>query len=171
GPLYPTWVTSFVLLVLFFLYGMWYGLVYRRWSLVGLVAFIAAQVLVALAVVVVVTLTHNWTAFGHFFTTLQAPALTGVLAALSIALGLGGVTTLRRGTHLGTPRATARLARRLPASPAGPCPPRPFGARPARPVGRGRAGRSRSSVAAMLSIQILPLSMPSRSSSGAREQS
>src|SRR5262249_56269055 len=75
GPWYQTWVTSFVLLVLFFLYGMWYGLVYRRWSLVGLVAFIAAQVLVALAVVVVVTLTHNWTAFGHFFTTLQAPAL------------------------------------------------------------------------------------------------
>src|SRR5215471_15727807 len=82
----------------FFLYGMWYGLVYRRWSLVGLVAFIAAQVLVALAVVVVVTLTHNWTAFGHFFTTLQAPALTGVLAALSIALGLGGFTTMRRVT-------------------------------------------------------------------------
>src|SRR5215510_9655323 len=98
GPWYQTWVTSFVLLVLFFLYGMWYGLVYRRWSLVGLVAFIAAQVLVALAVVVVVTLTHNWTAFGHFFTTLQASALTGVLAALSIALGLGGFTTMRRVT-------------------------------------------------------------------------
>jgi len=98
GPWYQTWVTSFVLLVLFFLYGMWYGLVYRRWSLVGLVAFIAAQVLVALAVVVVVTLTHNWTAFGHFFTTLQAPALTGVLTALSIALGLGGFTTMRRVT-------------------------------------------------------------------------
>jgi len=98
GPWYQTWVTSFVLLVLFFLYGMWYGLVYRRWSLVGLAAFIAAQVLVALAVVVVVTLTHNWTAFGHFFTTLQAPALTGVLAALSIALGLGGFTTMRRVT-------------------------------------------------------------------------
>jgi hypothetical protein len=98
GPWYQTWVTSFVLLVLFFGYGVWYGLVYRRWSVVGLVTFIIAQMLVALAVVAVVTLTHNWTAFGHFFTTVQAPALTGVLAALTIALGLGGYTTMRRVT-------------------------------------------------------------------------
>ena len=46
----------------------------------------------------VVTLTHNWTAFGHFFTTVQAPALTGVLAALTLVLGLGGFSTLRRAT-------------------------------------------------------------------------
>jgi hypothetical protein len=98
GPWYQTWVTSFVLLVLFFGYGVWYGLVYRRWSVVGLVTFIIAQMLVALAVVAVVTLTHNWTAFGHFFTTVQAPALIGVLAALTIALGLGGYTTMRRVT-------------------------------------------------------------------------
>lgn len=98
GPWYQTWVTSFVLLVLFFLYGMWYGLVYRRWSVVGIVSFVVAQMLVALAGVAVVTLTHDWTAFGHFFTTLQAPALTGVLAALTIALGLGGFTTIRRVT-------------------------------------------------------------------------
>jgi hypothetical protein len=32
GPWYQTWLMSFVLLVLFFLYGMWYGLVFRRWS-------------------------------------------------------------------------------------------------------------------------------------------
>ena len=98
GPWYQTWVSSFVLLVLFFLYGMWYGLVYRRWSLIGLVTFIIAQMLVALAVVAVVTLTHNWHAFGHFFTAVQAPALTGVLAALTVALGLGGFSTLRRAT-------------------------------------------------------------------------
>jgi hypothetical protein len=98
GPWYQTWVTSFVLLVLFFLYGMWYGLVYRRWNLFGLLTFAAAQVLVAVAVVALVTLTHSWTAFGHFFTTVQAPARTGVLAVLSIALGLGGFGTIRRAT-------------------------------------------------------------------------
>jgi len=98
GPWYQTWVTSFVLLVLFFLYGMWYGLVYRRWNLFGLLAFAAAQVLLVLAVVALLTLTDGWTAFGHFFTTLQAPALAGVLAALAIALGLGGLTTMRRVT-------------------------------------------------------------------------
>jgi len=35
---------------------------------------------------------------GHFFTTLTAPALTGVLAAVAVALGLGGLTTIRRVT-------------------------------------------------------------------------
>src|SRR5215831_5022063 len=74
GPWYQTWLTSFVLLVLFFLYGMWYGLVFRRWSLLGLVAFIGAQMLAALAVVVAVSLTSNWHAFGHFFAALTVPA-------------------------------------------------------------------------------------------------
>ena len=96
GPWYQTWVTSFVLLVLFFLYGMWYGLVYRRWGLVGLITFVVAQMLAALAVVAVVTLTRNWATFGHFFTSVQAPVLTGVLAALTIVLGLGGFSTIRR---------------------------------------------------------------------------
>jgi hypothetical protein len=36
--------------------------------------------------------------FGHFFITLTAPALTGVLAAVAVALGLGGLTTIRRVT-------------------------------------------------------------------------
>jgi hypothetical protein len=98
GPWYQTWVTSFVLLVLFFLYGMWYGLVYRRWNLFGLLTFAAAQVLVAVAVAALLTLTHSWTAFGHFFTTVQAPARTGVLAALGIVLGIGGLGTIRRVT-------------------------------------------------------------------------
>ena len=73
GPWYQTWLTSFVLLVLFFGYGMWYGLVYRRWNLPGLLAFIAAQILVALGAVVAVSLTHHWAAAGHFFTTITAP--------------------------------------------------------------------------------------------------
>ena len=71
---------------------------YRRWSLLGLTAFIAAQMLVALAVVVAVSLTHSWLAVGQFFATVTAPALTGVLAAIAVALGLGGLTTLRRVT-------------------------------------------------------------------------
>lgn len=46
----------------------------------------------------VVTLTHHWTAFGLFSTIVQAPALIGVLAALTVALGLGGLSTIRRAT-------------------------------------------------------------------------
>jgi hypothetical protein len=98
GPWYQTWPTSFMLLVLFFAYGMWYGLVYRRWSLSGLVAFIAAQILVALGVAIAMSLTHSWAAAGQFFTTITAPTITGVLAALAMALGLGGLVTIRRIT-------------------------------------------------------------------------
>ena len=51
-----------------------------------------------LAVIIAVSTTSNWTAVGHFFTTLTALALTGVLAAVAVALGLGGLTTIRRVT-------------------------------------------------------------------------
>jgi hypothetical protein len=34
----------------------------------------------------------------HFFATITAPTLTGVLAALTVALGLGGLATIRRVT-------------------------------------------------------------------------
>jgi hypothetical protein len=98
GPWYQTWLMSFVLLELFFLYGMWYGLVFRRWNLPGLLAFIAAQITLALAVVVVVSMTHDWHAFAHFFTTVTALTLTGVLAAIALTMGFGGFTTLRRVT-------------------------------------------------------------------------
>lgn len=98
GPWYQTWLSSSVLLVLFFLYGLWYGLVYRRWSLPGLVAFIAAQILVGLLALIVVSATHNWSAVGHFFTTLTALTLTGVLAVVAAALGAGGLSTIRRVT-------------------------------------------------------------------------
>jgi len=98
GPWYQTWMTSFVLLVVFWLYGMWCGLVHRRWSLPGLTAFFAAQVLVALLFVVAVSLAHDWAAVAHFFSTVTAPALTGVLAATAGALGLGGFATMRRVT-------------------------------------------------------------------------
>jgi hypothetical protein len=98
GPWYQTWLTSFVLLVLFALYGVWYGLVSRRWNVPGLVTFIAAQVVVALLAVVAISATHDWSAAGHFFTTLTALALTGVLAVVAAAMGAGGLSTIRRVT-------------------------------------------------------------------------
>jgi hypothetical protein len=53
---------------------------------------------VALLVVVAVSMTYNWSAFGHFFTTVTALALTGVLAVLAAAMGLGGLSTIRQVT-------------------------------------------------------------------------
>ena len=61
GPWYLTWLSTFVGLTLLFVYGMWYGIVYRRWGALGTIAFIAAQVTVALAAVVIITWAHGWT--------------------------------------------------------------------------------------------------------------
>lgn len=98
GSWYVTWLTSFVGLMLLFVYGLWFGLVYRRWGLVGLVAFVAAQISVLVAGAVVVTWTDAWHAVGHFFTALSADGLTGLLAALTAVLFAAGFTTMRRLT-------------------------------------------------------------------------
>ncbi len=98
GPWYLTWLTSFVALTLLFVYGMWFGLVYRRWSLVGLAAFLAAQITVLLIGALAATGTHAWHDIGHFFTALSAAGLTGLLAAITVVLFAGGFTTMRRLT-------------------------------------------------------------------------
>ena len=98
GAWYMTWLTSFVLLVLLFLYGMWFGLVYRRWSIFGTVLFSAAQVLVLLGTAVLITWTRSWPAVGEFFGTLSVLSFVGVLAVLAVALGAGGFATMRRVT-------------------------------------------------------------------------
>jgi hypothetical protein len=96
GPWYATWLTAFVVGTMLFIYGMWYGIVYRRWGLVGTVTFVAAQVLVALAGSLAVTWTHAWSSVGGFFTSLTALGLTGVVAALAVVLLAGGHATVRR---------------------------------------------------------------------------
>jgi hypothetical protein len=94
GPWYATWLTAFVAMIMLFVYGMWYGIVYRRWGLIGTVTFIAAQVLVVLAV----TWSHAWPGVGGFFTGLTALGLTGVIAVLAAVLLAGGHATIRRAT-------------------------------------------------------------------------
>jgi hypothetical protein len=98
GPWYLTWLTSFVGLALMFVYGMWYGLVYRRWNLPGLLAFSAIQVTIAVAGAVAAAQADAWPAIGRFFTTLSAAGLTGLLAALTVVLLAGGYATMRRVT-------------------------------------------------------------------------
>ncbi len=96
GPWYLTWLTSFVLLALMFVYGMWFGLVYRRWNLLGLLAFTAAQVIAVLVLVIISA--RAWPTIGHFFTALSAAGLTGLLAAVAVVLLAGGYATMRRVT-------------------------------------------------------------------------
>jgi hypothetical protein len=98
GPWYLTWLTSFVALALLFVYGMWFGIVYRRWNLTGAAAFTVVQVAVVLAAVLFVAWANAWSSVGHFFTGLTAAGLTGLLAGLAALLLAGGHATIRRAT-------------------------------------------------------------------------
>jgi hypothetical protein len=90
GPWYATWLTSFVGLSVLFVYGMWYGIVYYRWGTLGVLAFIAVQVLVALG--------YSWSGVGGHLASLSALDLTGVIAALTVVFLAGGHATIRRVT-------------------------------------------------------------------------
>ncbi len=81
-----------------FISGMWCGLIYQRWNLLGLLAFITALVIVLATGAVIASHAHAWPAIGHFFATLGAAALTGLLAALTVLLLGGGYATMRRVT-------------------------------------------------------------------------
>jgi hypothetical protein len=98
GPWYLTWLTSFVGLALLFVYGMWFGIVYRRWNLIGTTTFIAAQITALLAGILATTRAHAWPGVGRFFTDLTPAGLTGVFAALAVVLLAGGYATIRRAT-------------------------------------------------------------------------
>jgi hypothetical protein len=54
-----------------FIYGMWFGIVYRRWHLIGLNVFIAAQATVLAVAALIVTGVHAWAGVGRFFTGLN----------------------------------------------------------------------------------------------------
>jgi len=91
GPWYATWLTSFVGLSLMFVYGMWYGIVNRRWGMLGLLAFLAVQVLAVLAV-------YSLAGLGRHFASLSALEMTGVIAGLTVVCLAGGHATIRRAT-------------------------------------------------------------------------
>jgi hypothetical protein len=98
GPWYLSWLTTFVGLALILAWGMWFGIVYRRWNVMGLLTFITAQALALTAVLVIIGGRDDWQRVGHFFTTLTIGGLTGLLAALTMALLVGGYATVRRLT-------------------------------------------------------------------------
>ena len=72
---------------------MWYGIVYRRRH-AGRLAFIAVQVLVALAV----TFAYSCSGVGGHLASLSALDLTGVITTLTVVFLAGGHATIRRVT-------------------------------------------------------------------------
>ena len=100
GPWYATWLTSAVGLSALYVYGMWHGIVYHRWGMLGTLAFIAVQALVVVAgrLVMIAGHWHVWSTAGGSSTGLTALGLTGVVAALAVLLLAGGHATIRRAT-------------------------------------------------------------------------
>ncbi|HEX4060928.1 MAG TPA: hypothetical protein VHY58_07890 [Streptosporangiaceae bacterium] len=96
GPWYLTLPTSFVALAVMFAWGMWFGLIYQRWNLAGLTAFVAAQITVVTIALVIAFQAHIWPGVGRFFTVLSIGGLTGALAVLAMLLLAGGYATIRR---------------------------------------------------------------------------
>jgi hypothetical protein len=98
GPWYLTWLTSVVLLTLMFVCGMWVGLIYRRWGMLGLLSFAGVLGTASVVGVVAISNAKAWPSLGQFFTTISTAGLTGVLAALAIVLLAGGYATMRHVT-------------------------------------------------------------------------
>ncbi|MFJ2634703.1 hypothetical protein ACIO6U_22570 [Streptomyces sp. NPDC087422] len=98
GAWYVSWLTAAVAFFLLFVYGMWYGLVFRRAGLPGATAFGGAQLGVLALVALIATWAHGWKGIGHFFAGLTALGVTGVLAAVVAVLLAGGFATVHRMT-------------------------------------------------------------------------
>ncbi|MFB7619904.1 hypothetical protein [Kitasatospora sp. NPDC056181] len=98
GPWYLSWLTATTMFVLMFVYGMWYGLVYRRAGLPGTTAFGAAQLGALAVAALVATWAHGWTGIGHYLGTVTTTGLTGFLAVAVAVLLAGGFATIRRMT-------------------------------------------------------------------------
>jgi hypothetical protein len=98
GSWYLSWLSAATALLLLFVYGMWFGLVYRRAGLIGTAAFGAAQLGVLALAAVAATLAHGWNGIGRFLAALTAAGATGVLAAAAAVLLAGAFATIRRLT-------------------------------------------------------------------------
>lgn len=96
GPWPQTWLTAFTVMVLLFAYGVWWGLVYRRWGLPGSVLYLAVQLIAIVVLAAVVSWLGAWSTAGRFVAELSPLGLTGIMALLAVVVGAGGYATIRR---------------------------------------------------------------------------
>jgi hypothetical protein len=96
GPWYQVLITNFVLLALVFLFGLWCGLIYRRFALIGTVIFFGILTVIALGAVLAITWRQWWPQVGDFVVNLNILAASGLLAIVAAMIALGGYGTIRR---------------------------------------------------------------------------
>jgi hypothetical protein len=75
--------------------GVWFGLIYSRWSLVGALVFGATQIATAAVAVLAVADSGASSAMDRLFAALGAAGQTGLLAALVATLLVGCYATRR----------------------------------------------------------------------------
>ena len=98
GPWYQVLITNFVLLTLTFLMGMWFGLIYRRFALIGTLIFSGVLTLVVVGAVLVITWRQWWPQVGQFLANLDPLGITGLIAICAAIVAVGGYGTIRRIT-------------------------------------------------------------------------
>lgn len=98
GPWYQVLITNFVLLSLVFLFGLWLGLIYRRFSLIGTIVFYCIVSLIVVVAVLIITWRQAWPQVWSFLVNLDILAASGILALVAAVVGLGGFLTIRRIT-------------------------------------------------------------------------
>jgi hypothetical protein len=98
GPWYQVLLTNFVLMSLVFLFGLWAGLIYRRFALVGSVVFFAAITLVLVGAALLITWWQAWPQVGRFLVDLNILAASLLVALIAVVVSLGGYLTIRRIT-------------------------------------------------------------------------
>jgi len=98
GPWYQVLITNFVLMTLVFVFGLWAGLIYRRFALIGSVVFFACLTMIVVLGVMIITWRGAWVAFGSFVANLDILGASGLVAVLAVLAGVGGYLTIRRIT-------------------------------------------------------------------------
>lgn len=98
GPWYQVLLTNFVVLSLTFVFGLWSGLVYRRFGLVGTVVFFAGLTLALVGVALLITWAQAWPQVGTFLVDLDIVNASLLAALVAVVVGLGGYLTIRRIT-------------------------------------------------------------------------
>jgi hypothetical protein len=98
GPWYQVLITNFVLLSLTMLVGLWFGLIYRRFALIGTLIFSGALALIIVGTVLIITWRQWWPQVGQFLGGLDMLSASGLIAVVAVVAALGGYGTIRRIT-------------------------------------------------------------------------
>jgi hypothetical protein len=98
GPWYLSWGPWSAMLVLMFVYGIWWGIVYWRWQVPGIMAFTTANVVIVVAGILLIAKANAWQGILHVASALGPAGLTAAPALLALLLCIGGYAVIRRTT-------------------------------------------------------------------------